>query len=105
MTERQRLPNRRASEFFDFESMGMRFTASVSRNGAGDVRELFADNHKAGSAMGTLVRDSAIILSFALQHGADINAIRDALCRDSQGRALGPIGAALDLLAGEDSKA
>lgn len=27
------------------------------------------------------------------------NAIRKALCRDSQGRALGPIGAALDLLA------
>jgi hypothetical protein len=27
--------------------------------------------------------------------------IRRALCRDSEGRALGPVGAALDLLAGE----
>jgi hypothetical protein len=96
---RQRLPNRRASEIFDFESMAMRFTASVSRDSSGNVLELFCDNHKAGSAVGTLVRDSAIILSFALQHGADINAIRKALCRDSQGRALGPIGAALDLIA------
>jgi hypothetical protein len=78
--------------------MGMRFTASVSRDSSGKVLELFADNHKAGSAVGTLVRDSAIILSFALQHGADIESIRRALCRDSQGRALGPIGAALDLL-------
>ena len=41
----------------------------------------------------------AIVLSFALQHGAAIDAIRRALCRDSQGRALGPLGAALDLLA------
>lgn len=43
-------------------------------------------------------RDAAIILSFALQHGADIDEIR-ALCRNSAGRALGPIGQALDILA------
>ena len=98
-TARERLPNRRASEFFDFEWMDLRFTASVSRNSNGKILELFCDNHKAGSAVGTLVRDSAIILSFALQHGADLEAIRRALCRDSQGRALGPIAEALDLLA------
>jgi hypothetical protein len=34
-----------------------------------------------------------------LQHGADIEAIRRALCRDSAGRALGPIGVALDSIA------
>jgi len=60
---------------------------------------LFCDNHKAGSAIGTLVRDSAIAISVALQHGADLETIRRALCRDSQGRALGPIGAALDIIA------
>ena len=98
---RQRLPNRRASEIFNFESMSMRFTASVSRDSSGRILELFCDNHKAGSAIGTLVRDSAIILSFALQHGADIEAIRKALCRDSQGRALGPVSTALDILANE----
>ena len=96
---RQLLPNRRASELFDFEAMGLRFTASVSRYPDGRVSELFCDNHKAGSQIGTLVRDAAILLSFALQHGADIEAIRRALCRDSSGRALGPIGEALDLIA------
>jgi hypothetical protein len=100
-TSRLRLPNRRASEFFDFTSMGMRFTASISRDADGNVLELFVDNHKAGSSIGTLVRDAAIILSFALQHGADVEAIRRALCRDSSGRALGPIGTALDVLDGE----
>ena len=95
---RERLANRRASLLFDYESMGMPFTASVSHYPDGRIAELFVDNHKAGSSIGTLVRDSAILLSFALQHGADIEAIRRALCRDSQGRALGPIGEALDLL-------
>jgi hypothetical protein len=101
MTERQRLPNRRASEFINFESMNMRFTVSVSRDSSGKILELFCDNHNQGSAIGTLVRDSAIILSFALQHSADIEAIRRALCRDARGRALGPIGTVLDLLAEE----
>ena len=103
MTDRERLADRRASEFFEFESMNIHFTASVSRYSDGRVGELFIDNHKAGSAIGTLVRDSAILLSFALQHGADIEAIRRALCRDSQGRALGPIGEALDVVMGRRS--
>jgi hypothetical protein len=97
--ERERLPNRRASRFFDLESMGMRFTASVSHYDSGKIGELFLDNHKQGSAVGTLVRDLAIVFSFAVQHGADAEAIRRALCRDSQGRPLGPLTAALDLLA------
>jgi hypothetical protein len=94
---RQRLPNRRAHILLDFESMGMRFTASVSRYPDSRISELFLDNHKQGSAIGTLVR--VIIFSFAAQHGADVEAIRRALSRDSQGRPLGPLGAALDLLA------
>jgi len=96
---RERLPNRRASEIFDFEAMGLRFSASASNYADGRLAELFLDNHKAGSSIGTLVRDSAIMLSFALQHGADAEAIRRALCRDSDGRPLGPVGLALDLLA------
>jgi ribonucleoside-diphosphate reductase alpha chain len=94
---RQRLPDRRASEIFSFQSMGMHFTASVSRYDDGRIAELFIDNHKAGSAAGTLVRDVAIILSFAVQCGADAEAIRRAVSRDSQGQPLGPLGAALDL--------
>jgi len=99
MTARTRLPNRRASESFTFEVYGLRFTATVSRLADGRIGELFLNNHKAGNQSDTNARDAAIILSFALQHGADINEIRRALCRDSQGRALGPVGAALDLLA------
>src|SRR6516165_1268079 len=99
MPARQRLPDRRPSETFTFELHGLRFTASVSRYADGRVGEIFIDNHKAGSAIGTLVRDLAIAFSFAVQHGADAEAIRHALCRDSQGRPLGPLGAVLDVMA------
>ena len=99
MSTRQRLPDRRTSETFSFELNGLRFTATVSRFADGRIGELFLDNHKAGSAIGTLVRDAAIIFSFAVQHGADADAIRRAVCRDGNGSALGPLGAALDLLA------
>jgi hypothetical protein len=98
LSARQRLPDRRPSQVFDLEAMALRFTASISRYPDGRVAELFLDNHKAGSAVGTLVRDAAIIFSFAVQHSADPEAIRRALCRDSNGRALGPIGQALDVI-------
>ena len=100
---RQRLPNRRGPTLIEFESMGMRFTAGVGRYPDSRISELFIYNHKAGSSIGTLVRDLAIVFSFAVQHGADAEAIRRALCRDSQGRALGPLGTILDLLANAEA--
>ena len=42
MSTRERLPNRRASTIFDFEAMGMRFTASASRYDDGRFAELFS---------------------------------------------------------------
>jgi hypothetical protein len=98
---RRRLPNRRLCESFTFELDGLRFTASVGRFRDGRIGELFLNNHKSGNQSDTNARDAAILLSFALQHGADIDEIRKALCRNSAGRALGPIARALDILAGE----
>jgi len=69
---RERLPNRRHSESFTFQLGGLRFTCTVIRFADGRLGELFLTNHKSG------------------------NAIRKALCRDSRGRALVPVGAALD---------
>lgn len=51
--QRECLPHRRASVLFDFESMDISFTASVRRYEDGRIAELFIDNHKAGSAIGT----------------------------------------------------
>jgi hypothetical protein len=100
MSARQRLPNRRASESFTFELNGLRFSATVSRFADGRLGELFLNNHKFGNQSDTNARDAAILLSFALQHGADLDAIRKSLCRDSDGHPLGPVAQALDILAG-----
>jgi hypothetical protein len=69
----------------------------------GRMAELFLNNHKAGNQSDTNARDAAIILSFALQYGADLGAIREALSRDMAGKAIGPVGAALDIIAGRDA--
>jgi hypothetical protein len=95
------MPPRRLCESFTFELGGLKFTASVGRFADGSIGELFLNNHKSGNQSDTNARDAAIILSFALQHGANVNQIRESLCRDSAGRALGPIAQALDILAGK----
>jgi hypothetical protein len=100
MTSRNRLPNRRPAESFDIEVDRLRYTATVGRFPDDTIGELFLNNHKSNSSADTTARDSAIVLSIALQHGADLETIQRALCRDSQGRASGPLGAALDIIMG-----
>ena len=101
---RQRLPNRRASISFELEVAGLRYAATVSRFADGRIGEVFLNNHKSNSSADTNARDSGIACSFAVQHGADAEAIRRALSRDAQGRATGPLGVALDIIAEEDGR-
>lgn len=97
---RRRLPDRRGCLTFDFESQGLRFTAGVSRFADGTLGEIFLTNHKAGSMANINAQDAAAVCSLALQYGVPIETIRRALMRDAQGRASGPLGAALDVLTG-----
>jgi ribonucleoside-diphosphate reductase alpha chain len=99
-SSRNRLPDRRPAESFELESEGIRYTANFGRFPDGSVGELFLNNHKCNSSADTAARDGAVVLSIALQHGAGPKTIRRALCRDSQGRASGPLGAALDIIMG-----
>ena len=99
--KRERLPDRRASETFGFECNGLVYIATISRFADGRLGEVFLTNNKAGSAADTAARDSAIVCSIALQFGADIETVRKALCRDGRGKANGPLGVVLDLLAGQ----
>jgi hypothetical protein len=95
---RARLSNRRAAETFEFEVSGLRYVCTFGRFNDGSIAELFLSNHKSNSAADVSARDAAIAFSFAVQHGADPEAIRRALCRDSHGRPSGALGAALDFL-------
>jgi hypothetical protein len=101
---RERLPDRRVNETFSLRSEGLSYTATVSRFADGRVGEIFLSNHKSGSAADVNARDAAIACSIALQHGADVDVIRKALCRDARGKASGPLGVALDLLANPKSE-
>jgi ribonucleoside-diphosphate reductase alpha chain len=98
--KRQQLPDRRASETFAFEISGLGYTATISRFADGRIGELFLNNHKSNSTADINARDAAIAFSFAVQCGADPEAIRKALSRDSQGRASGPLAAVLDIIMG-----
>jgi ParB-like nuclease domain len=98
MSARHRLPNRRASQTFDIEVGGLRYTCTVGRFADGKIGELFLSNHKANSNADVSARDPAIVFSIAIQCGADLETIRGALCRDSQGRASGPLAAVLDAI-------
>jgi len=104
MGHRRRLENRRVSTNFELEVAGLRYTATVSFYPDGHLGELFLGNHKANSTADTNARDAAIAFSFAVQHGAEVEDIRRALCRDSHGRASGPLGAALDLIVDGDHR-
>src|SRR5262249_55630005 len=92
---RERLPARRHSITF---SAGLRYACTYSRYSDGRLGEVFISNHKTNSGADTAARDAAIAFSFAVQHGADPEAIRRALCRDSHGRPSGPLAAALDAI-------
>jgi hypothetical protein len=118
--KRERLPNRRLSETFDFESAGLRYTWTVGRFHDGRIAEIFLGNHKTNSSADTNARDRATVASLALQYGADIETIRKgslpgqqrprqhgiplerlqhALTRNSDGSPSSPLGRLVDLLA------
>jgi hypothetical protein len=103
-TARSRLPNRRASRSFNFECGPHSYIATVSYfPGTHHLAEIFVGNGRAGSDIDAAAKDSAVVASIALQHGVSVETIRKALLRDAHGRASSPLGAALDLLAEEES--
>src|SRR5262249_41025959 len=70
---RERLPNRRASETFDFEVEGLRYHATVSRFADGRIGEIFIGNPKVGSQSDANATDAAVAASLALQHGCTLD--------------------------------
>jgi hypothetical protein len=95
MSERERLPDRRAADLVDFEHDRGRWTVTIGRYPDGRVAELFIDAPKE-TPLVELAQESAIIASLALQSGCPLNTLRHAVSR----RSAGPLGAALGLIEG-----
>jgi hypothetical protein len=100
MTARERLPDRRGHELFDFEHGGFRFTAGIGRFEDGRLAEVFLNGAKVGTPIDVNASDAAIVASLALQHGARPDELRRALTRNGDGSAGGPLAAALDKVEG-----
>jgi hypothetical protein len=100
MTDRRRLPHRRASLSFSFQcNSGLPYTATASWFDSGELGEIWVQNRKIDSAADANVRDASVLASIALQRGATLDEIRKSLMRDTRGAASSPIGEALDIIA------
>jgi ribonucleoside-diphosphate reductase alpha chain len=99
MSERKRLPDRRANTTFQFQCAGLRYTCSYSRF-ADDCRvaELFLSNTKSTSQSDSNARDAAVAASLALQHGCALATLRGAILRNADGNASTPLGTAIDII-------
>ena len=119
ISPRQRLPNRRPSHTETLQVDGQAFTATIGFDPeSGQPCELFLDAHKRDSMFGSMLADSAVAISVALQHGVSAAALAKSIGRlpaglvtsanleDPQpGRVpASPIGAALDLITGFENK-
>jgi ribonucleoside-diphosphate reductase alpha chain len=96
---RERLPDRRASENFNFTWNQIPFVATISRYPDGRLGEIFLASNKAGSQLDAAARDSAVGCSIALQYGVPIEVIRGALLREANGAPCSPLAVALDEIA------
>jgi hypothetical protein len=110
---RNALPDRRANFSFPIEFQGERYIVTVGHYWNGRPGEVFINRilSKTSAKVGTLLdgvcRDSAILMSLALQHGADLATIRHAITRDEDGMPSTIVGAIVDYLdssGGENGK-
>jgi hypothetical protein len=105
---RERLPNRRPAYGFEYSYGRLVFIAHEGpfpRDGAWDgIAELFVTCKKTGTEIDTTVRATSTMLSLALQAGVPFETCRLALPRDSSGNAMEPVGAAMDLIAKDNSE-
>ena len=96
---RNPLPNRRMHETVRFRHWNMKYIAGLGRAKVGaPISEVFLNVGKTGEQAETLARDSAVLLSLALQHGTPLATIGHAITRNADGSASGPIGALIDLM-------
>jgi hypothetical protein len=100
MGERRTLPQRRRCETFEiaFGGLDRRYTITVGYFADGAIGEAFINGGKSGQAVEAIARDGAVILSLALQYGADLDNIKSAITRDEQGEPASIVGVVVDRL-------
>lgn len=100
---RLQLPARRAAETFTVEHGPGRFSVTIGRFGIGTIAEVFVSGGKSGSDTSAVVRDAAILISLALQHGCTVEGLRHSMSRNPDSTPQSIIGAVLDALTREEA--
>lgn len=98
---REPLPPRRFSDNIQVISNGTFMTMTVGRYPDGRPGEVFVSDIKAGTAADALLRDTAILMSLALQYGCPIETMQHAITRDAVGGSSSFMGSLIDELAKE----
>lgn len=106
---RKKLPNRREAENFGIHDDSGQEIAVV-RIGrypkTGKIGEVFfSARSKIGSERDSYLYDCGVILSFAIQHGANLHEIAQSISRQEDGQAASLIGKALDIIIAADLSA
>jgi hypothetical protein len=102
---REPLPERRVSRRFEFRQETSPFTKYIvgyTRFPDGRLAEVFIDADRPGTDLNVIARDAAVVLSIALQYGAPVHQLRDALTRLPSGEPAGPVGIILKRLEDEE---
>jgi hypothetical protein len=95
---RDKLPQRRGSESFETWFEGQQFVVTCSRFEGGGLAEVFVSAIKTTTLFDHLARDTGLLLSLALQHGASAETLATAVSRDGEGRPQGLAGHVLDVI-------
>jgi len=89
----EKLPDRRHCETWNGAHENIPFVVSYGRNEAGEIKEVFIDASKIGSAMEVIMNDIAIILSKSLLDGGlSPNNLYRSTRRDQSGRPASMLG-------------
>jgi hypothetical protein len=100
MTQRRTLPPRRRAETFDisFGGLNRSYAVTLGFYEDGALGEVFISGGKSGEAVEAIARDGAVLLSLALQYGAQVETMASAITRDGQDQPSTIIGAVIDRL-------
>ena len=101
--QRRILPQRRRAETFEIAFGGLKSSHIVTLGfyDDGALGEVFINGGKSSELVEAMARDGAVLLSLALQYGADLHNIKSAITRDGQGSPSSIIGAVVDRLSEE----
>ncbi len=103
MPTRDPLPQRRTSLTFDLPWADLKkpHTVTISFYPDGRIGEAFVSGGKSGEAVEAIARDSAIMISLALQYGVPLEVLQHAVSRDQDSNPQTIVGAVLDELVKE----